>query len=328
MIPGSRPYVVVLTADGVAPPANEAALRDLADLTYTDATGLADALPGADVLLMWDFFSSALADAWHAAGDLRWVHVAAAGVDAILFDGLIESEVVLTNAHGVFDRPIAEFVAATILARDKLLHESERLQRQRIWRHRESRTTAGSTALVVGTGGIGRACARLLRALGIEVQGVGRVAREDDPDLGVVHASTDLAAHVGWADHLVLAAPLTPQTRGLVDAGVLAAMRPSAHLVNVGRGALLVEEDLLAALRDGTIEAASLDVFDTEPLPDEHPFWHMENVHVFAHRSGDVIGWRDALARQFADNLRTYAAGDPLIDPVDKAAGYRPRPGV
>jgi phosphoglycerate dehydrogenase-like enzyme len=136
--------------------------------------------------------------------------------------------------------------------------------------------------------------------------------------------SADLARHAGWADHLVLAAPLTAQTRHLVDARVLAAMKPSAHLVNVGRGALVDEPALLDALRHGRIAAASLDVFEQEPLPAGHPFWELGNVHVSAHMSGDVAGWRDALADQFLAKLDGWIAGRPLADTVDKARGYVP----
>ncbi len=322
------PRVVVLTADGTPPPANEAALRALADVTVVTREDLAAALAGgggqrpAEVLLLWDFFSDALADAWHAASGLRWVHVAAAGVDAMLFPALRDSPVRLTNAHGVFDRPIAEFVLAAVLAQDKQLHRSGDLQRAHRWVHRELRRTQGSTALVLGTGGIGRATARLLRAVGMDVRGAGRTARAEDPDFGTVVAADELAAHVGWADHLVLAAPLTERTRGVVGPDVLAAMAPHAHLVNVGRGALVDEDALRDALRAGRPAAATLDVFDTEPLPPEHPFWEMDTVHVSAHMCGDVVGWRDELAAQFEDNLRRWTAGEQLVNEVDKDAGY------
>ena len=108
---------------------------------------------------------------------LEWIHVAAAGVDKLMFDGLRESSVIVTNARGVFDRPIAEFVLASVLAHAKLLHESRDLQRDRVWRHRETRTVVGARALIVGTGAIGRETARLLRAVGLEVRGAGRTAR-------------------------------------------------------------------------------------------------------------------------------------------------------
>jgi phosphoglycerate dehydrogenase-like enzyme len=174
--------------------------------------------------MLWDFFSTAVRDVWVAADALEWIHVTAAGVDTLLFDELRDSSVLVTNAHGIFDRPIAEYVLGAVLAHAKDSRRSFELQRQRVWEHRETSSILDARALVVGTGAIGRAVARLLRAAGLSVRGVGRVARSDDPDFGEVIASTSLAGEVGWCDHLVLAAPLTAATRGLVNAEVLAAM--------------------------------------------------------------------------------------------------------
>ncbi|RNL57246.1 D-2-hydroxyacid dehydrogenase [Arthrobacter oryzae] len=318
----SRPKVVILTTQGVNPPQNLEVIRQKSDVVLTDAAGLADAIPGADVLFLWDFFSTALRDVWKHADSLRWVHVAAAGVDSLLFDELRESDVVVTNAHGAFDGPIAEFVLASILAHDKQLHLSKNLQQQNVWKHREVQRTAGQNALVIGTGGIGRATARLLKAVGMNVLGAGRTMRDEDPDFNKVVPSVELAAHAEWADHLVLIAPLTQETRGILGTEVLAAMNPSAHVVNVGRGALVDEEALVQALRSGQVAAASLDVFDVEPLPADHPFWGMDNVHVSAHMSGDVVGWRGTLAQQFERNLNLWLASEPLVNQVDKKLGY------
>ncbi|GLB68916.1 D-2-hydroxyacid dehydrogenase [Arthrobacter mangrovi] len=317
-----RPSLVILAEDGQPRPYNLDAIKARADVVIAPAADLPQAIRGAEALFLWDFFSSALREAWPQADALKWVHVAAAGVDAMLFDGLRESEVAVTNAHGTFDTPIAEFVLASILAHDKQLHRSKALQREATWQHRELTPTAGSQALVVGTGGIGRATARLLRAVGLTVRGAGRTAREYDDDFGSVVPSAELAEHVAWADHVVLIAPLTDQTRQMLNAEVLAAMKPTAHLVNVGRGALVDEPALVEALRAGRIAAASLDVFEQEPLPADHPFWAMENVHISAHMSGDVVGWRDALAEQFLANLDRWLAGEPLANQVDKQRGY------
>lgn len=323
-----RPRLTILTTDGIAAPYNAAVLDELADVVYTDADGLAGALRAATVLLMWDFFSPALAAAWPSADALEWIHVAAAGVDALFFDDLRASPVLVSNARGVFDQPIAEYVAACVLAHDKRLHESDRLQRDHVWKHREMTRTEGSQALVVGTGSIGRACARTLRGLGMRVTGAGRRTRDDDPDFGRVVDAGDLAEHLGVFDHVVLIAPLTDRTRELVGAAELSAMKSSAHLVNVGRGALVDEPALLDALRRGEVAAASLDVFETEPLAVNHPFWEMEQVHVSAHMCGDVLGWRDVLADQFEQNLRDWTSGRPPANLVDKATGYVPRGGT
>lgn len=321
----SRPRIVVLTSAELGPPPGLGRLRDRAEVQVVDAPGLAQALPGAQCLFLWDFFSAALRDAWPAADALEWVHVAAAGVDSLLFDELRESEVVVTNAHGVFDRPIAEFVLASILAFDKRLHESMRLQREHTWRHRETASVRGSRVLVIGTGGIGREVARLLRAVGAQVRGAGRRAVDDDPDFGVVLRSDALPEHVGWADHVVNATPLTPSTTGLLDAAVFAAMRPGAHVVNIGRGASLVEQDLLEALRAGALGGASLDVLTQEPPDPASPLWDAPGLVLSAHLSGDVTGWRDTLAEQFLEHAHRWLAGQPFDTTVDTRLGYVPR---
>lgn len=321
------PVVAVLCADSGERPPRLDVLASRAEFVFTDATGLADAIAGADALVLWDFFSRAVAHAWPRADRLRWIHVCAAGVDKLLFDELRASAVVVTNARGIFDRPIAEFVLASVLAHAKLLHESMRLQQAHDWRHREPRLLAGQRALVVGTGAIGREIGRLLAAVGVRVDGAARAAREGDPDFATVIASSDLAARAGDYDVIVNAAPLTDATRGLFDAAVFAAVRPGVHLVNIGRGETVDEEALLAALRSGRVGAASLDVFATEPLPPDHPLWDEERVAISAHMSGDVVGWVDALERQLVDNLERWLDGRPLLNVVDKRLGFVPPPG-
>lgn len=317
-----RPRVVILTAEGQPRPYNLDAIKARADVVVTDAAGLPEAARGADVLFLWDFFSSALGEAWPNADKLKWVHVAAAGVDAMMFDELRASEVAVTNAHGTFDTPIAEFVLASILAHDKQLHRSKELQQQSVWKHRELTRTGGSRVLVAGTGGIGRATARLLRAVGLEVRGVGRTARDNDGDFGTVVPSADLAEHAGWADHVVLIAPLTEQTRHMMNAEVLAAMKPTAHLINVGRGALVDEAALVEALRDGTIRGAGLDVFEEEPLPESSPLWDMPNVLVTPHISGVNPHYNRRVTELFRDNLARFLVGEPLRNLVIEERGY------
>ena len=318
----SPPVVVVLCERPDQRPPHLEPLAGRVELRYVDAAGLATAVAGAQALFLWDFFSTAVADVWAHCDRLEWIHVAAAGVDTLLFDGLRASAVVVTNARGVFDRPMAEFVLASVLAHAKLLHESRDLQQDGVWRHRETRTVVGARALIVGTGAIGRETARLLRAVGMQVRGAGRTARAEDVDFGEVVASADLVDHVGWCDYLVNVAPLTEQTRGLVDAEVFAAMRPSAYVINVGRGPTVVERDLVAALAGGAIDGAALDVFEREPLPAESPLWRLPGAVVSAHMAGDVVGWRDALARQFVANAERWLAGEPLENVVDTALGY------
>ena len=317
----TRPTVVVLTADGVEPPADLDAVRELAEVRMCTSDTLADALPGAEILLVWDFFSDALADSWHAADALRWIHVAAAGVDKLLFDELRTSDVLVTNARGVYDGPLAEYVLACVMAHDKRLHETEALRRAGRWEHRETTRVAGRRALVVGTGGIGRATARLLRAVGLEVSGAGRRPRDDDEDFGTVLDSAHLADHLGAVDHLVMVAPLTQATRGMLGPAELAALPDGAHVINVGRGELVDQPALTAEIADGRL-SAHLDVVVVEPLPAGDALWRLDGAHVSPHMSGDVVGWRDTLSQQFLAHLRTWCGGDEPEPTVDKSLGY------
>lgn len=276
---------------------------------------LAAAIGGTDVLFLYDFSSGALESVWAGADALRWVQVAAIGVDAVMFDELIASDVVVTNSRGIFERPIAEYVLGQILAFAKDFRRSWDAQCAQRWQHFDTEPIAGAQVTIVGPGPVGRAIARLLRAVGMSVRGVGRRAR-DDPDFGVV--TTDLRAAVADADYVVLAAPLTSKTRRMVDTGVLAAMRPSARLINVGRGELVDTDALISALQTGALAGAALDVADPEPPPADHPLWTAPNLRLTPHHSGDITGWRNTLQQQFIANFRRYLSGQPLHNIVDK----------
>ncbi|MFD6893599.1 D-2-hydroxyacid dehydrogenase [Rhodococcus sp. NPDC060086] len=319
-----NPVVAVLHAETVPDTALLASVAEHAEIRYTDSDGLATALAGADVLFVYDFLTDALPQAWHAAESLHWVHVAAAGVDPLMFPALRDSDVTVTNSRGVFDQPIAEYVLAQILSFAKGLPESLRLQREHTWRHRESERITGRTALVVGTGPIGRAIARLLTAVGMQVRGSGRRARDQDPDFGTVTATEDLPDALADADFVVVAAPLTEQTRNMFDADLFRAMKPGARFINVGRGDLVRTDDLVDALQSGELAGAALDVVDTEPLPPEHPLWDISNVMITPHNSGDFAGWRNALVDVFVDNFQRWRANGELENVVDKHLGYVP----
>ncbi|MFC7840258.1 D-2-hydroxyacid dehydrogenase [Streptomyces sp. NPDC057382] len=290
-------------------------------IEHTDAAGLAAHLPRADVLLVWDLTSHAVRDAWPGGGPRpRWVHIASAGVDHVMCPELASSDTVVTNARGVFDQPVAEYVAALVLAMAKDLPRTLELQRARTWRHRDTRKVAGSRAVVVGSGPVGRAVARTLKALGVTTALVGRAARAR------VHGPEDLDRLLSRADWVVAAAPLTERTRGMFDARRFGVMQPSARFVNVGRGPLVVEEALAEALDKRWIAGAALDVFAAEPLPGDSPLWGVPGLIVSPHMSGDTAGWRDELAAQFVEFFDLWAAGEPLRNVVDKQRGYVPGP--
>lgn len=288
-------------------------------IEHADGSTLAERLPHADVLLVWDFTSHAVRRAWPGEGPRpRWVHTASAGVDHLLCPELAASDTVVTNARGVFDGPIAEYVAGLVLAFAKDLPRTLRLQRERTWLHRETRRVAGTRACVVGSGPIGRAVAGTLEALGVRTALVGRTARDG------VHGPEDLDRLLARADWVVAAAPLTEETRGMFDARRFGLMQPSAHFVNVGRGELVAEDALVRAVRDRWIAGAALDVFTAEPLAADSPLWELDGVVVSPHMSGDTVGWRDELAAQFVELYELWEAGRPLENVVDKRRGYVP----
>jgi phosphoglycerate dehydrogenase-like enzyme len=312
--------VVVLHASSgaTARPTGMAEVEAVAEVRYVTEDGLAEALPGAQVLLVWDFGARVSPE----VASLRWVHAASAGVNHVLTPEVVASDVIVTNSRGVFDQPMAEYVLALTLALAKDLPTTLNSQRERRWHHRETERVGGTRVLVAGTGPIGRAIGRTLTAAGMRVTGLGRTPRSTDPDLGEVFPMSSLREVVPDMDWVVLAAPLTDETRGMVDATVLAAMKPTARLVNVGRGPLVVQDDLERALAAGGLAGAALDVFADEPLPESSPLWGMPNVIVSPHMSGDVVGWQSELTALFLDNLTRYLDGEPLRNVVDKARGY------
>ena len=321
--PQQPPVVTVLTAPDEAEPPGLEAVRARAEVRIAcDEASLRSCLPGSQVLMVTDFRTEALAAAWPSADQLAWVHATSAGVDALMFPALVDSEVRLTNARGVFDRTIAEYVLCALLMFCKDFPNSIRLQMKHRWRHRDTERAEGQRVLVVGAGSIGRQIARLTTAVGMQVHGIARRERSDDPDFIHVHSQADLQQRLSEADFVVIAAPLTAATEGLFDKRAFKAMKKSARLVNIGRGPIVVTDDLVAALRAGEIAGAALDVFEEEPLPPEHPLWSMDNVLITAHMAGDFIGWQQALTDQFVANLDRWLAGEPLQNPVDKGLGY------
>ena len=322
-----HPRITVLggSAEG---PAGLDRLAGLGDIRIaTDEASLRDALPGTEILLVTDFRTDALEAAWPAADRLQWVHAASAGVDQLMFDALIESDIPVTNAQGIFDRSIAEYVLGAILMFAKDTRNNIRYQQERRWVHRDTETVAGKRVLVAGAGSIGRRIGALCRAVDMHVTGIARRAREADDVFEAIHAADDLDTHLAEADYVVVAAPLTEATENWFDAGRFRAMAGHARFINIGRGPIVVTEDLDAALNDGEIAGAALDVFEQEPLPADHPLWGMDNVLMSAHMAGDFIGWREALIDQFIDNLARWQAGEPLFNRVSKKHGYAPGGG-
>ena len=287
-----------------------------------DLEALQEFLPHAEVLLGWNFRAKDLRQTWHLAEQLRWVQWSGAGVDAVLFPEFVASDVQLTNVRGVFDRAMAEYTLGLILAFAKGMVETMAAQTAHRWSYRLTEQTLGQKVLVVGVGSIGRAIGRLLKQAGFKVSGVGRTARDGDPDFEQVYGVDTLVQSLETADYVVLIPPLTDQTRGLFGAAEFSAMKATARFINLGRGELVDEEALIAALTSGAIAGAGLDVFLNEPLPENSPFWDLENCIVSPHMSGDYHGFKETVAEVFLDNFERYRQGRELVNWVDKTLGF------
>ena len=268
---------------------------------------------------------------FRAASRLRWVHSAAAGVGGALFEEMVSSEVLLSNSAGVHAIPIAEFVVAAVLHFYRGLDVAIRQQRESRWdksffvaAESPVREVEGAMVLVVGAGGIGSEAAKRLAALGARCVGIRRhPERGCPPGFERVAGPDRLDAELQLADVVVLAAPFTAESAGLLDGRRIAMLKPGAVLVNVARGALVDESALADALRHHRIRGAGLDVFRQEPLPAESPLWTLENALLTPHTSPVSPGkfWPRALAI-FTGNWQRYDRGEPLRNLVDKRAGY------
>ncbi|MEI7744971.1 MAG: D-2-hydroxyacid dehydrogenase [Chloroflexota bacterium] len=270
------------------------------------------------------------------APDLRWVHSATAGVERVLTPASRSRGLVITNARGVFSRPVAEYVMLMILAVSRRLPSLLELQAERTWQPLESRELRDVTVGIVGLGSIGRAVGALATAFGCRVIATrkrpeaGAHASDgagDEPYLGSVMLDRVLAPEhlpelLAESDFVVLAAPLTGDTVGLIGDVAIAHMKPGAWVVNVARGELVDERTLARALREGRLGGAVLDTFREEPLPQTSPLYDLPNVILTPHTSWSSTRVLDRSVDLFCENLRRYAAGEPLVNVVDPEAGY------
>lgn len=256
-----------------------------------------------------------------ATPKLRWYHTVSAGVENMPLPELARRGIVLTNNSGSYDVQIAEHLMAFVFAASRQLHRYRDYQRARVWKDNHHQELRDATIVVYGMGSIGGEIARLASGVGMRVIGVRRNGRPQDGVSRVVTPDrlADVAAE---ADYLAIAAPLTPATRGAVSKEVIARMKPTAWLLNIARGAIVDEAALIDALRAKRIAGAGLDVFSTEPLPADSPFWELENVIMTPHRSGDSPRAEQRTLELFAENLRRFKSGKPLLNRVDFEAGY------
>ena len=275
-------------------------------------------------------FSSQIYDnALEASARLRWIHSPAAGIGSMLSPAMVNSAIVLTNSRGNHAEAIAEHVIGVVLALYRKLPEAFRHQAAHRWAHSEMTTgeplrlVRGSLFGIVGPGGIGSTIARFASQLGASVEGIRRRPELGaPPGMSAVFAPSQLRERLPAWDVVVLAVPLTSETRGLIGREELHLMKQDAILVNIGRGKLVKEPELIEALRARTIAAAALDVVEHEPLDPASALWDLPNALITPHVSGlRPDHWEMAIAL-FAENLRRFDAGQPLLNVVDKSAGY------
>ncbi len=263
--------------------------------------------------------------------DLRWVQAPAAGIGHLLSDELVASPIVLTSARGVRARAIAEHVMGMIIALSRQLPLVLRRQAEHRWALDEIesagtvRTLPGRRLTIVGLGSIGVEVARLAAPFGLRVSAVRKHTGAPVPDgvrVDEVVAADGLLELLSRTDVLVLSTALTPETRSLIGRQALDAIKRGALLINIGRGRLLDDAAVVDALKDGRLGGAALDVFTREPLDADSPYWDLPNVIVTPHMSGAMEDYWTPLVALFAENLRRFEAGQPLLNVVDKRAGY------
>lgn len=261
-------------------------------------------------------------DLLEKAENLRWVQVTSAGVDRLPLPELRSRDIILTNARGMHGDTIADHVMALILARTRQLPTRFENQKRRRWeRGGNSRELAGSTMGVVGLGGIGSKVAQRAIGFGMEVVGTRR-SGAGVPGVRRVTTPDRIRDLLPLCEYLVICCPLTPETDGLIGESELSALPTGAYLVNIARGAIVVESALIEALRKGHLDGAGLDVFSEEPLPSGSPLWDMQNVIITPHVAGQQANYATKAARRFAENLRRWHQGEPLKWVVDFDIGY------
>jgi phosphoglycerate dehydrogenase-like enzyme len=273
-------------------------------------------------------------DVFASAGRLRWVQSPAVGVGSLMFPELLASPVVLTSARGIRARSIAEHVLGMTIALARLLPATLRAQAAHRWAQdeleTEVRTLQGARMGIIGLGAIGLEVVKIAGPFGFRVSAIRRRppsppgcgAAGSPPGVDAVWTPDRLPDLLAQSDVVVLAAPHTPETKRLIGRAQIAQMKRGALLVNVARGKLVDDEALVGALRDGRLGGAALDVFSQEPLDPSSPYWDLPNVIITPHTSGAMPDYWTPLVALFSENLRRFEKGEPLLNVVDKVAGY------
>ncbi|HEU5317980.1 MAG TPA: D-2-hydroxyacid dehydrogenase [Chloroflexota bacterium] len=288
-------------------------------VTYADARDALAKAPSADA-----FYGTTTPEMLAAAPNLRWIQVGSAGVENVLFPELIASDVTLTNAKVIYGSHLADHLMAFILAFNRNLPHLFRKQQEGVWESRSNMRAmemAGETLLIVGLGGTGLALAKRAAAFDMRILAVTRSPKPETPGVERVVPTADLHALLPEADHVALCCALTPETYHLFSDEEFALMKSTAYVHNVTRGGVIDHDALLRALQVGQIAGAGLDVTEPEPLPPGHPLWTLPNVLITPHSSGHSPHSGERMFDLLKENLRRFAAGEPLLNVVDKQVG-------
>ncbi|MGA2102047.1 MAG: D-2-hydroxyacid dehydrogenase [Candidatus Sulfotelmatobacter sp.] len=298
-------------------------LRDLPHTICGDIATCAEAAEDATVILLWSGTRDLLRESLAHCGNVRWIHSRAAGLDNLLFPELVESQVLLTNGRGVFSASLGEFVLAAILYFAKDFRRMIRNQTAAVWEPFDVQEVNGQTVGIIGYGDIGRAVANRVRAMGMRVLATKRhVPGSADPLIEHFYKSEERRKMIALCDYLVVTAPLTEETRHMLSDAEFAVMKPTAVVINVGRGPVIDEAAMLRALTAKKIKGAALDVFEHEPLPAGHPLFKLENVLLSPHCADHTADWQDQAMRFFLEQYARFEKSEPLKNIVDKRLGY------
>jgi len=280
--------------------------------------------PQADAILFAHFDGSLLAAVLPLAERARWIHSLWTGVDWIPKPELLKHPAPLTNGRGVFRWPLADWVVAAMLFFAFDLRRVIQQQQERVWKAFMSTTLEGRTLGIVGYGSIGRAAATRARPFGMKIAALRRRPElfESDALVDLNYGPAQLHTLLAASDYVLVSTPLTDATRGLIGETEIAVMKPTAVIINIGRGPVIDESALVRALQSGVIRGAALDVFNIEPLPSDHPFWKMPNVLLSPHTADRVEGFLVPAFECFFENLDRFLSGSALLNLVDKHAGY------
>jgi phosphoglycerate dehydrogenase-like enzyme len=288
-----------------------------------EAAACAHAVKDATVILLWSGTGELLRELFGSCRKVRWVHSRAAGRYNQLFPELVESQVLLTNGRGVFSASLGEFVLAAILYFAKDFRRMVRNQMASVWEQFDVQEIAGQRVGILGYGDIGRAVASRVHALGMRVLATKRhVLESTDPLVEHFYKPEERREMIALCDYIVATAPLTEETRHMISDPEFAVMKPTAVVINVGRGPVIDEAALLRALSANRIKGAGLDVFEHEPLPAPHPFYKLENILLSPHCADHTADWQDRAMRFFLEQYGRFEKGEPLKNIVNKRLGY------